>query len=555
MAALPLVLTLPPMRGLRDVHGRPVTTPPPQASLSRRLGLATLLMVSSVMLSRVVGFVREAVIAAQQGATGNTDAYFAAFTLPDMLNYFLAGGTLSITFIPLFSRFIADGDEEGGWKLFSTIATGVGALVFVAVLVAEVFAPELVPLLTPGFDTEQLALCVRLTRIVLPGMLCFTIGGLLQATLLSKERFGWVATIPILYNVMIILGGVLLGPLVGVEGFAWGALSGAFLGPLLVPLLATWKTLRYRPRFDFHASGFRDYIRLALPLMIGVSLISLDEWLLRYFGSYFDQGTVTHLNNARRIMLVPFAIIGQAAGQAALPFLSRLHNEGKQAEMAETLTRSLASVVFFAVVASTGLAVLARPTVFAAYQRGQFSVTDANETAALLTVFCVGIAAWSAQTVAARGYYARQNTLEPMLIGTVVVVLAAPLYAVLGHKFGAEGLALASSLGITLNATAVLIAFRLRHAPIGLGSIAAALGKGLLCGLPGGLAAAATLWALGDVLRIETTVGAMTRLLLGAAIFGGVAFGLAGLGGVREMEFLTARLRKLAAKVRRRPSS
>ncbi|MEO1273307.1 MAG: lipid II flippase MurJ, partial [Myxococcota bacterium] len=128
------------------------STPPstPPRPLTERLGLATLLMVGSVLLSRVVGFVREMIIAAQQGATGNTDAYFAAFTLPDVLNYILAGGTLSITFIPLFSDYLSRDDEPGGWRLFSTIATITGGLVLIAVVCGELFTEQLVPMLTPG---------------------------------------------------------------------------------------------------------------------------------------------------------------------------------------------------------------------------------------------------------------------------------------------------------------------------------------------------------------------------------------------------------------------
>ena len=139
-----------------------------------------------------------------------------------------------------------------------------------------------------------------MTRIVLPGLLCFTIGGLIQATLLCQERFGHVAMVPIVYNVGIIAGGLLLGPWLGVEGFAWGALAGALVGPLLLPLWAARRSITFRPNLDVGSEGFRTYLTLALPLMLGVTLISLDEWILRWFGSFHDpfDPTITTLSSA-----------------------------------------------------------------------------------------------------------------------------------------------------------------------------------------------------------------------------------------------------------------
>ena len=509
-------------------------------------------MVASVLLSRVVGFVREAVIAAQQGATGNTDAYFAAFTLPDLLNYFLAGGTLSITFIPLFSKYLAQGDEEGGWRLFSTVANAVGGLVLVAVVVGEIVAPWAVPALNPGFDEEQVALCVNMTRIVLPGMFCFTVGGLLQATLLAKERFGWVATIPIVYNVCIILGGVLLGPIVGVAGFAWGALAGAIIGPLAIPLIASRKTIRYRLVMDLRSEGFISYVKLALPLMFGVTLVSLDEWLLRYFGSYDEGGAVSYLNNARRLMLVPFAVIGQAASQAALPFLSRLAAENKRDELASTLTTAMKTVVFYAVLSAGAMIVLAQPVVWFVYRRGAFTADDATSTSVLLALFSLGIGAWSVQSLAARGYYALSNTLEPMLIGTVVVVVVVPIYALLHEAMSTPGLALASSIGITLNATVFVLVYRWRHAPIGVVSL---LVSGLKAILLAAAAGGATWWVAELVrpwLSADSQLGAVVYLVVGGAMYFSIALGAAALLRFEELAFLRRQLARVTARIRSR---
>lgn len=525
----------------------PTQEAPPKegGKVMRKMGVAAALMMASVLLSRFIGFARDVIIAAQHGATEATDAYYAAFLLPDILAYFLAGGTLSITFIPLFSGYLARGDEEGGWRLFSTVATGVGVLVIAGMIIGEIFAPWLVPLIVPGYSQAATEMCVHMTRILLPNMFCFAIGGLLQATLLSKERFGWVALSPVAYSVCLIGGGVLLGPWIGVEGFAWGAFVGAVVGPLLLPALAVRKSLKYRPRFDFGAPGFTEYLRLAVPLMLGATLISLDEWLLKGFGSFLDEGTVSWLQNARRLMLVPVAILGQAVGQAALPFLTRLYSEGKHTELARTLTDAMRNLTFWALIASGALVVLARPAVYAAFRRYEFTAADADGTAVLLMGFGLGIGAWSVQALIVRGFYARKNTLEPMIIGTVVAVLAVPLYWGLGHYLGGLGLALASTVGIAANTLVLTVAFRKRHAPIGIRSLGMSGLRGLACVAPAAGAAWLVSRWLGD---FDTAATAVVHLAVAGPVYAVVALGVARMIRADELSVVSA----VTTKVRRK---
>src|SRR5512145_2866596 len=141
------------------------------ASTEKQIGRAAALMIASVFLSRVLGYARDAVIAYQHGATPETDAYFAAFTIPDFLNYLLAGGSLSITFIPIFARHIALGTEDQGHRAFSTIATIMGAAMVFFVILCEFLADRIVPFIAPGFPPEQVAAAAKLTRIVLPAQL------------------------------------------------------------------------------------------------------------------------------------------------------------------------------------------------------------------------------------------------------------------------------------------------------------------------------------------------------------------------------------------------
>ncbi len=426
------------------------------ASVGRRLGLAALVMAGSVFLSRIIGYLRDAIIAARHGADAQTDVYFAAFTLPDLMNYLVAGGALSITFIPIFSKHLADKREDEGWETFSLVATTVGLVLAVLLAVAAVFTEPLVRLLVPGFTQAQIDTCVHLTRIVLPGQLAFYWGGLVQATLMAEGRFGPTALVPLVYNGAIIAGGLLLDPWVGIAGFSWGALAGAWLGAFALPLWVQRHRVRFRLRFDVRDPRFVGFLKVTLPVMVGFSLVTVDEWISRWFASSYDAGSISWLNNARRLMMVPVSILGQAAGQAALPFLSQLWAEGRVDEMERLFRRTLDGVVFVTLAASTWMAVHALPIVQLFFQRGRYDASDASVTAVLLALYSVGVVAWAVQAIAARLFYARRDTLTPMLLSSGAVLAALPAYALLAHWLGVAGLALATSVGMFLTAGATL---------------------------------------------------------------------------------------------------
>ncbi len=519
----------------------------PQKSAAGRMGIAALILAVSMVLSRVLGFMREAIIAHLHGASAATDAYYAAFTVPDLMNYFLAGGTLSITFIPLFSAHMSKDDEAGGWRLFSTVATTMGSVLLVFTVLLTIFTPFLVPYLFPGFsgNAEQLELTIRMTRIVLPAQLAFYLGGLIQATLFVRETFWPAAISPLIYNLGIILGGVCLAPWFGIEGFAVGVLVGAVLGPLGVPLWAARKQIKFRPRFAPTDPAFLKFVWVTVPLMLGVSLVTVDEWLLRYFGSMHAEGAISWLNNSRKLMMFGFAVIGQAAGQAALPYLTRLYHEGKIDEMGEMLAESLRRVAFLSVVASVGLITLAQPIVFVVFRRGAYSTNDAQMTAELLTVFAVGLTAWAVQTMAVRGFYAQEDTWTPMILGSVVTVASLPLYWFLNQSFGLLGLAAATSIGMSVNAIATLVVFRIQGGglpvlPVVLGSLRG-LAFAVACGLP----AHAVVYNLREWAKVGFTEQLVT-LSAGAGAFGFVALLLILAFRPQELEVVVGKImRKL----------
>lgn len=429
---------------------------------------AALLVMFAVLLSRVIGYLREAYIAYAFGAGPQTDAYVAAFTLPDWLNYLVAGGTASITFISIFTRYAADKREAEANRAFSTVITIMTAVLGVGIALAEIFATPILRIYFRDFSPEQLRLCVHLTRILLPTQVFFYVGGVASAVLLSKRLFLWPAFGGVFYNLFIILGGVALASRVGIASLAYGALIGGIVGPFLLNVMATARTgMGYQVSFDARDEGFREWVRLSIPLMLGVSLVAADDWIMRYFANGLA-GDITRLNYAKRLLAVPIAVLGQAVGQATLPFFAKLYGEKKIQQFSALVNNAVYRTAALSLIVSTWMMAAALPIVDLVYRRGRFDLADSQETAIFFFWFSVSLALWSAQGLYARAFYAAGDTLTPMVAGTIVTVASLPVYAWFFHRWLATGLTIASDLGIFAH-TVVLVTLlhRKRLVPLG----------------------------------------------------------------------------------------
>ena len=429
---------------------------------------ATLLLISAVMLSRVVGYARDAYIAWAYGAGGQTDAYVAAFTLPDFLNYVVAGGAASITFISIYTRFLAEKREADAQKTFSIIITVMTAVMIVGTVLTEIFAPQFVRWFVKGFSPQQIELCVHLTRILLPAQIFFYVGGVVSAVLLSHRLFLFPAFGPLIYNVCIILGGVLGGRHFGIASLAYGALIGSFAGPFLASVIGAARIgTGYKPSFDVMNPAFLEWVKLSVPLMLGVSLVTADDWILRHYASS-GVGDISRLTYAKRLFAVPIAVLGQATGQASLPFFARLFNEKKLKEFAATVNDSVYRVSAASLLATGWMMVAAIPLIDLVYRRGRFLFADTQTSAVYFFWFSLSLVLWSAQGLYARAFYAAGDTLTPMVAVSVITLASLPIYSALFHTFGVVGLAWASDIGIGINlfALAGLLHYR-KLVPLG----------------------------------------------------------------------------------------
>src|SRR5579871_1770749 len=418
---------------------------------------ATLLLMGTVMLSRVIGYAREAYIAFAFGAGSQTDAYVAAFTLPDFLNYIVAGGAASITFISIYTRFLAEKREADAQKTFSIIITVMTAVLVAGTILTEIYAPEFVRWFVKGFSPDKIDLCVHLTRILLPAQIFFYVGGVVSAVLLSHRLFLFPAFGPLIYNVFIIAGGVIGGRHLGIASLAYGALAGSFVGPFLASVIGAARIgTNYRPSFDIWNPAFREWLTLSIPLMLGVSLVAADDWILRHYAAT-GVGDIARLNYAKRLLAVPIAVLGQATGQASLPFFARLFNEKRLKEFAATVNDSVYRVAAASFLASGWMMAAAFPLIDLVYRRGRFLLSDTQTTAIYFFWFSLSLALWSAQGLYARAFYAAGDTLTPMAAVTIITAASLPIYSVLFRVYGVVGLAFASDVGIGANLLALAL--------------------------------------------------------------------------------------------------
>lgn len=413
------------------------------------MGGAALVVSLSILASRVLGLLRETLLAALLGVSAAGDAYRNAFLLPDFLNYLLAGGFLSITLIPLLARHLEAGDDEVAWASFRSVFSFVAIAIVALTALLYALAPALIDLLYPRVPAAEVATVVALTRIALPAQIFFLLGALFMAVSYAQKRFLFPALAPVVYNFGIIGGGLGAAALgqAGPEGFIWGAVIGAVVGNFALQWVgarrAGWRWSQSRS-----PGAVREYLTLAFPLMVGQSVAVLDEQFPRLFGQLAGVGGTAALSLARMLNMLPVGLIAQAAGVASFPFMARLAARGATTEVDGISLRAARSAGVFGVGAMALVIAAAQPAVRVVYQWGRFGGADVATVTLLLTIFALSIPAWGIHQVLARWFYAHRRMWMPVGVGTAVTVLAVPLTIALGSRFGTTGVAAASSLVI-----------------------------------------------------------------------------------------------------------
>lgn len=422
-----------------------------------------LLMLSS-LLSGVLGLLRTKVVNSLWGAGLEQDAYQAAFGLPDLISYFLIGGAASISVITILNRYRESNDPEGEDRALSTIFSTMFIVLAAGVVLGELIAPGYVWLFNKGFRTDpaRFALCTSLTRWMLPAQLFFFAGSVMSSRLQVRKIFLYQAFTPVVYNAGIILGAIFLHRQLGVYSLAVGVLTGSLLGSTLINTVAALRSgLHFRPLVDFRAPDFREWLHLSLPLMIGVSLVMADRFIINYFAS-IREGGISLVINAKFLFNAPFNIIGPAAGAASLPFFASLFQQGRAADFSASVNRAVSRLFAVGLLVSSVMIALA-PWFMDLFRGGKFHHADVLVMTHLFVLFAVTLAIWAVQGMYARAFYAASDTVTPTITGIAATLLFIPIYWLLFRSFDLTGLAIASDLGIFVQTAALAILLHKRR--------------------------------------------------------------------------------------------
>lgn len=514
------------------VSRRRLILEPAMSSTTKTVTKAAGIMMAAIFVSRILGLVREMVIANQFGGGGEVSAYRMAFVLPDTLYFLLSSGALSAAFIPVFTEYWTKGEEDEAWKVFSVIGTFIFLVLGAAILLCEVFARPLVRLVAYGFTLEHpelLGMTTAMARIILPSQIFFFMGGLIIGTLQARQHFVAPALGPIIYNIFIISGGLLLAAVVGVPGLTWGALAGAFIGNFLLQLIVVRRIgMKFRPSLNLRHPGVVKVGKLALPVILGLSLPYVDVMVNFWFGAFLKEGAVAALGFANRLMQVPLGMFGQAAAVALLPTLSAMAASKKIAEMRASVNFGLRGVLLLTVPSSVLMIVLAAPIVTMLFQHGKFTPAQGAAAASALVFYSIGVAGWAAQAIIARGFYALQDTVVPVVTGTIVTLIFVPLNWLLVKPLGHNGLALATSIAAVLNMLALLVVLRRRLGGINGGLIVESLAKVVISSAAAGAVAWVMLRLLEARLGLAHPLQALVVVLAAAlpalALYIGLVF-------------------------------
>lgn len=415
----------------------------PQASLLK----SVLVISGSTGLSRVLGLVRDVVIADLFGASRVYDAYLIAFMIPHLLRKLLAEGALSSAFIPIFTERLTKDGPEKATRFANTVVTA--ALIFFpgAVILGILLAPFYVPFFADGFSGAQLKLTVRLTQITFPFIALVGIAAIVMGVLNSYERFFAPAFAPVLFNVGVILSAWAFAQLFvePIYALAVGVLLGG-LGQLLFQIPYVKDRWRYRPQLDLRDEGLQRLFRLMLPSVVGLAIFQINTIVDNKLASHLAEGSISALQYAIRLFQLPLGLFVVSVGSVILPRLSAHAAENDTRLFARTLRESAVFSLSILLPATVGLFALAQPIIQVLFEHGRFTREDTLLTAYALRNYLPGLIGYALAYLLTRAFYALQDTRTPLFIGALTVALNVVLdYALVG-PLGVGGLALATSL-------------------------------------------------------------------------------------------------------------
>ena len=520
------------------------------SAAQREINRNVLLVAAAFALAAAVGLARNMVIARQFGIGADLDAYYAAFKLPDLLFTVVAGGALATAFIPLFVDFLTAGDRRGAWRFAAAVTNWAVLITGALAALAALLAPSLVQtIIAPGFTPEVQAETASAMRLVLISTVIFAISSVLGSALQGLKSFLWPALGPVVYPLGVIAGALWLAPTWGIRGLAAGAVLGSLLHlgskiPGLVRQGFRWQLslraeepapggqadLPPRPGPGSSRGPLGRLVVLIIPRVLDLGVFQLTLVVTTNLASRLGAGGVSALEWGWDAMQLPETIIGTAFGLVALPTMAELGSRDDLDGLRRTLAESLRTVMAMAVPAALGLILLGRPLLATLYQRGAFDAAATEAVFIPLSMFALGLPAHASLELAARAFFARKDTVTPLLVAVGSAAANILLGILLMAPLGTAGLALANSLAVSAEVVVLLAILRRRLRGVEGREIAGSLGRVLLACLGMGAAMVVVL-ALGR----QTDQSSLALVAAAGATGAAVYLVLSRLLGVREI--------------------
>lgn len=424
---------------------------------------AAMIVMVGFLLAKVTGLARQWVIAYVFGTTGELDAYFAAFTAPDLIFMLISGGALGTAFIPVLSSYLNQKEEERteAWRMASNVLTVSLALSTVVAAIVAVFAPSVVKyIIAPYFTPEHQALTATLMRLILISTIIFSVSGLVTGVLHTLQHFLMPAFSPLFYNIGIIFGALVLVPYFPVEqriyGLAWGSVIGAMLHlAIQIPALISHK-VRLRPVFDLQDPGLREVAILMAPRAAALGLIYSKFILRSNFASRLGEGSLSSLDFAWHLMQLPETIFASSIALAVFPTMSELWAQKNREELADMFNQTIRTILTLTIPSAVGLIVLGTPIVRAFYERGQFNSDSSDAVSYALAFFAFGIVGHGLLEIVARLFYAQKDTLRPLYAAILMLIVTWAVSWSLLEQYGIGGIALGDTLGVFVEVAALV---------------------------------------------------------------------------------------------------
>lgn len=418
------------------------------------------------LLSRILGFIRDFVIARTFGAGMATDAFFVAFRLPNLLRRLFAEGAFSQAFVPILAEYKNRQGEMETKRLIDHVATALFLVVLGITVIGMLVTPAIIYVSAPGFsaDESKFELTVTLTRITFPYILCMSLVALSAGILNTWGRFGLPAFTPVMLNLAMIGGALWLAPYCNPPVLALG--WAVFLGGLaqLAIQIPALKRLKLLPKFSLLLAdpGVRRILKLMAPALVGVSVSQISLLINTIFASFLESGSVSWLYYADRLMEFPAGLLGAALGTILLPSLSKTHTNGLQEEFSALLDWGLRLTLLLTLPAALALAILATPLLATLFQHGAFGANDVLQTRQALVAYSIGLTGLILVKVLAPGFYARQDIRTPVKIALLTLCLTQAMNLLFVGWLKHAGLALSIGLASCFNATLLYRGLRKR---------------------------------------------------------------------------------------------